>query len=251
MQYNKGKTLEQIYSNRKAKEIRAKLRQFHLGQICSFKIKRELRVCKCGCRKKFKCKINSKQKFIQGHNSKLKSAFKGRHHTPYSKKLLSESHKGQPAWNKGLTKETDKRVALYSKKGSITAKNQFVSGERISYFKNAPSKYGKKAYHWKGGPSLASIGIRRLQQYWDWRTKIFERDNFTCQICDKEGGYLEVHHIKPFSTIFHEFRNKYRKFRKYTKLLELAIHYKPFWNVKNGITLCLNCHNKNKKRKVG
>jgi hypothetical protein len=29
-------------------------------------------------------------------------------------RLLSESHKGQVAWNKGLTKEADERVKKYS-----------------------------------------------------------------------------------------------------------------------------------------
>ena len=35
---------------------------------------------------------------------------------------ISESHKGQKAWNKGLTKETDKRVAKYSK--NLIGKNK-------------------------------------------------------------------------------------------------------------------------------
>ncbi len=35
------------------------------------RIPKEERKCVCGCNKKFECKINSKQKFISGHNSKI------------------------------------------------------------------------------------------------------------------------------------------------------------------------------------
>lgn len=176
-------------------------------------------------------------------------SFKDKHHTVASKKLLSISHKGQVAWNKGFTKETDKRVFIGSKKCSITIKEQFANGRKHGM--QGVHRYGKNSPNWKGGPSLLNVGIRRLSEYWNWRTKVFERDNFTCQVCNKEGGYLEAYHIKPFSIIFCEFKSKYKKFRKYTKLLKLAANYKPFWNVKNGITFCLACHNKNKKRKVG
>lgn len=38
--------------------------------------------------------------------------------------------KGNPAWNLGLTKLTDKRVAKYGKSGSITIKKQFKDGRK-------------------------------------------------------------------------------------------------------------------------
>jgi len=30
-----------------------------------------------------------------------------------------------------------------------------------------------------------------------WREKVFKRDNYTCQVCGKKGGYLIADHIKP------------------------------------------------------
>lgn len=57
-----------------------------------------------------------------------------------------------------------------------------------------------------------------------WRESVFERDNFTCQICSVRSrqGYrvtLNAHHIKKFSR-----------------------HPKLWHEINNGITLCLKCH---------
>jgi hypothetical protein len=61
---------------------------------------------------------------------------------------------------------------------------------------------------------------RNYPEYKEWRTKVFERDNFTCVMCGKVGGQLEAHHIKP-----------------YVDHLELRV------DLDNGITLCKDpCH---------
>jgi hypothetical protein len=99
-------------------------------------IKRETRICECGCNRKFRCKIDSIKKFILGHSFVLiKSAWnKGQkervelvcecckrvfkvirsqsNHRYCSRKCY---HK-QPIWNKNLTSKTDSRVAKYGKK---------------------------------------------------------------------------------------------------------------------------------------
>lgn len=56
-----------------------------------------------------------------------------------------------------------------------------------------------------------------------WRMAIFERDDFTCQICKIRGTYLEADHIKPFA-YFPELR----------------------YDLTNGRTLCRPCHNTTK-----
>jgi len=53
-----------------------------------------------------------------------------------------------------------------------------------------------------------------------WRQAVFARDNYTCQNCNKRGGYLEPHHIKS-KQCFPEL----------------------VFEVSNGITLCGDCHN--------
>jgi 5-methylcytosine-specific restriction endonuclease McrA len=56
-------------------------------------------------------------------------------------------------------------------------------------------------------------------EYKLWREAVFKRDDYTCQMCDQHGGYLEVDHIKSWS--------------QYPEL-RLAID--------NGRTLCRPCH---------
>ena len=55
----------------------------------------------------------------------------------------------------------------------------------------------------------------------EWRTAVFIRDGFTCQICSKVGGRLQADHIKPFSQ-FPWLRHE----------------------LSNGRTLCVPCHQK-------
>lgn len=70
--------------------------------------------------------------------------------------------------------------------------------------------------------------IRRTAAYQKWRKAVFERDNYTCQICGQVGGRLNAHHVKPFAE-FPAFR----------------------LDVSNGSTLCESCHrNVHRKRKV-
>lgn len=60
---------------------------------------------------------------------------------------------------------------------------------------------------------------RKSKGYIEWRKAVFERDNYTCQLCGQVGGKLNAHHIKPF-----------------------AGSPEGRLDVSNGVTLCKECH---------
>ena len=82
--------------------------------------------------------------------------------------------------------------------------------------------------------------VRRNVRYSEWRKTIFERDDYTCQICGIRGGKLHVDHIKMLSTIVRELEVK---LGRQLTLLD-ALQSKEIWDLENGRTLCVPCHKK-------
>jgi 5-methylcytosine-specific restriction endonuclease McrA len=60
---------------------------------------------------------------------------------------------------------------------------------------------------------------RNSIKYSLWRKSVFERDNYTCQMCGKSGVKLHADHIKSF-----------------------AFHEESRFDISNGRTLCVECH---------
>lgn len=102
---------------------------------------------------------------------------------------------------------------------------------------NSEKTKGEKNVNWNGGISKIKKTKRQYEmfsiEYKQWRSKVFERDNWTCQTCGKrsksgEGIILNAHHIK-----------------KWNDYPELRL------DINNGVTLCTECHllthTKNKK----
>lgn len=85
----------------------------------------------------------------------------------------------------------------------------------------AKSKMGNLNPNWKGGITPENKLIRMSAEFMEWRKKVFERDDYTCQACGVRGGILHPHHIKQFA---------------YFPELGFA--------VSNGQTLCSPCHRK-------
>lgn len=74
----------------------------------------------------------------------VSKALTGKKLSDEHKKKLSESHKGQIAWNKNLTVESDERVRKYTVKRNKTMskilKQKYASGEMVGWLKNKSKK---------------------------------------------------------------------------------------------------------------
>ena len=87
---------------------------------------------------------------------------------------------------------------------------------------------GDKHPNWKGGITPENNEIKNSFIYREWRKKVFQRDDWTCQKCKLRQGWnkrlkrrivIEAHHILNFG--------EYPELR---------------FVVENGITLCKECH---------
>jgi len=84
------------------------------------------------------------------------------------------------------------------------------------------SERGANNSSWKGGITSIMQRFYHSVEYAQWRTAVFQRDNFTCQKCGNHtSGNLNAHHILPV-----------RDWRDPQYSL----------NLMNGITLCKDCH---------
>ena len=153
--------------------------------------------------------------------------------------------KGHITWIKGLTKDTDIRVAKLGKK---TSKSK-TGRKRSPHSKETKNKireahFGEKNPQWKGGISPLVMRIRDLAESREWRIAVFKRDNYTCRDCYKQGDLI-AHHKIAFALLFQNFLKEYNQFsviEDKETLIRLALNYKPFWDIDNGRTLCKECH---------
>lgn len=168
------------------------------------KNKKELNLCKCGCglsREKYD-KKGREREFINRHQRNGKKISEG------TREKLSNSHKEQIPWNKGLTKEGDERVKNLILKSSITRKKLYEKGKIKPWNKGKKKLYigpwkgkkrpefsGEKHPNWKGGIARLPYDYRFNKRF---KEMIRDRDNYTCQLCKKqkpEIKQLSVHHI--------------------------------------------------------
>jgi len=165
-------------------------------------------------------------------------AGKGRTRSDETKEKMSdalkEAHKKNPGpWRKDFTvsQETKEKLSVAHMGKVLTPEHianrtKSQTGLKRSLetrMKMSLSKMGDKAPNWKGGISQKNRSERKKHmttfEYRDWRRRVFERDDYTCQFCGERGGELHADHIKSYL--------KYPKLR--TKL-------------SNGRTLCKKCH---------
>jgi 5-methylcytosine-specific restriction endonuclease McrA len=137
------------------------------------------------------------------------------------------SHKCYGNSKKGITFTRKDKIKIKCKrckkefKVSPSLKNQiFCSRECFSLW-----HIGKNHYNWQGGKSKEYERFLNSREWFEFRKKIFERDDYTCQKCGFKNGKgikhrdLHPHHLKSAT--------KYPKLRLKKEKV---------------ITLCHNCH---------
>lgn len=133
----------------------------------------------------------------QETRDRIRKAVTGYKHTDATKLKMSIDRTGRK-----LSEEHKRKIGLASKHRVLdgTWKNQFGG--------------------YKEGVSSRDIHSLYNPKYVEWRTLVFERDNYTCRIADINcKGQLQAHHILPW--------------RDYVELRYV---------INNGITLCLAHH---------
>lgn len=174
---------------------------------------------------------------------------------------------GIPSWNAGLTKETDERVAEYSKKDSLAK----VGSEPWNYGKSYEELKGKEwAKNFREKMSKVRTGKKlenrrfstkrnksykyfrnlvKASVYLEWGKEVLERDCFACRECGKRKE-LEVHHLRPFRKIIETVANKLLvDLNNYDKLSdkEFDLFVKEIvkeHKLEDRITYCKDCHKK-------
>lgn len=145
-------------------------------------------------------KRNSKNRdsfgrFVNGH----RSGMTGKEHSDETKKKIGRANKGHK---------------FYGGKSSW-----FKKGERV----NPKTEFKEGNTPWNIGMGITpeEHKFRMSKKYNEWRIMVFERDNYTCQMCGKRGGKIQADHIKSYA--------KHKELRT---------------SVGNGRTLCVECHKK-------
>ncbi len=122
--------------------------------------------------------------------------------------------------SKPCSEEKKKKLRLALKGRHCSPKSEFIK-DSIPWNKGKkfPQVTGKRNSNWKGGITPKNKLARHSIEYKTWRTKVFERNDYTCQGCDERGTYLHAHHLISFA--------KHPKYRH------------ELWN---GQTVCKDCH---------
>src|SRR3990167_640559 len=179
---------------------------------------------------------NQKGQFVKGNTPPNKGGV-GFHHSEKTKVIISQHHKGKKKTPRSLEHRRKLSIAKKGRPGSNTGKRWKLSAQARANI--SVGHRGEKSYSWRGGTTPLVRLIRRCFKNRQWRSDVFERDDYTCVLCGKRGGWIEAdHYPKTFSMIFHE--------NKITSL-EMALECEEFWNINNGRTLCRKCHNNTKK----
>lgn len=170
----------------------------------------------------------------------------GKHHSEEAKQKMSENHKGHSIsketrrkiseankGNKSMlgkhhSEECKRKISEAEKGHSVSKETRFKISKTLkgihpsleTRLKLSELRKGSGNPNWQGGINPENERTRKGIEICLWKKAVFERDNFTCAKCGRNGGDLMVHHINNFAD-FPELRT----------------------SLENGTVLCNDCHN--------
>ena len=225
--------------------------------------------CKCGCggAVKYLDITRGFSEYQQGHASRVNNNWGHNQEALLKSQTIRRENWNNGVyvpWSKGLTKETDERVAESGRKASKTINNNqeecLARSERMKRNRmdgTIPTLCKEQHSQWQGGISpLNHFCHANRRLYNDWKYPKLLMANFKCSICDNSRG-LEVHHDgETFSEILRKIASAFCWSDNLATSLEkdnqelIALKDKisdavAEYHIKNnisGIVLCESCH---------
>jgi hypothetical protein len=176
-------------------------------------------ICSCGCGERIPAitKLGTPARYKHGHNTRP-GHYDFRSPERVRKIRAAKLGKARPDMAGNQFRKGIPPVNPFSKGVRIAPQTEFGKGH-TPWNKGKPHLAREKNPNWKGGLIPASKILRHTHEYRNWRDAVYQRDDWTCQFCDRRGVRLEPHHIKMFAYY-------------------PALRY----DIDNGITLCYECH---------
>lgn len=153
--------------------------------------------------------VYTRKPFTEEQKRNMGAVQVGRKRSAETKRKMSLAHLGRKRSTESIEKT----------KQALTGKKRPPRSD--SWRKNMSSALkGDKSRLWKGGITDIPHKERNGVENTLWREKVLNRDNHQCQKCGKTGITLVAHHILNFTE-------------------HVALRYE----IDNGLTLCVGCHN--------
>jgi len=150
------------------------------------------------------------KKLSDSHKKNISNALIGRKQTEEHIRNVRKALKGRV-----FSKERNKKISI-ANKGKRPSEETRIKMS-IAQKKRTDLK-GENHPNWKGGVSSEN-SIQRTIFRQTIQKKVFERDNYTCQLCGQRGGKLQVDHIQSWADY-----------------IELR------FDINNCRTICMSCH---------
>lgn len=177
--------------------------------------------------------MKERRKYSRGKNPNSRNGFKkgntiwkGKKRGKFTKQHRRNLSKSKKVKKLNLSTEQRRMKSERFKKNNPmtkirTNKGSFKKGHQTNKGRHPKNEFKSGSRHPRWNPNRANQRDRRIKKYIEWRSLVYQRDNWACQNCGKVGHNLNAHHIK--------------EFYKFPKLR---------FAVSNGITLCEDCHKK-------